>query len=65
MAYSQSTGFVHISHHVTTVCAHDPPDALRTRRDTPPADPSRWNHAVSALLLPGHARAPECERAKH
>ena len=38
-AYSQSTGFVPISHLVTTVCSNDPPDALRTRRGTPPADP--------------------------
>jgi hypothetical protein len=39
VAYSQSTGFVPISHLVTTVCSNDPPDALRTRRGTPPADP--------------------------
>jgi hypothetical protein len=38
-SYSQSTGFVPISHLVTTVCSNDPPDALRTRRGTPPADP--------------------------
>eukprot|EP00966_Prymnesium_polylepis_P016618 383309-Prymnesium_polylepis.1 len=37
--YSQSTGFVHISHHLTTLCSHEPPDALRTRRGTHPADP--------------------------
>ena len=64
--YSQSTGFVPISHLVTTVCSNDPPDALRTRSEAPLLlTPSRWNHAVTALLLPGHGRAPECERAKH
>eukprot|EP00966_Prymnesium_polylepis_P176089 4075920-Prymnesium_polylepis.1 len=39
VAYSQSTGVVPISHLVITVCSNDPPDALRTRRGTPAADP--------------------------
>eukprot|EP00966_Prymnesium_polylepis_P156040 3605347-Prymnesium_polylepis.1 len=53
--------FGHISHHVTTVCSHDPADALRTltQSGTPPLlTPSRWNDVVTATLLPGHT----CER---
>eukprot|EP00966_Prymnesium_polylepis_P190562 4416525-Prymnesium_polylepis.1 len=57
-----------MAHHVTTVCSHDPPDALSAQdpqarpRGTPPCWPlaaGTWNHAMTALLLPGRARAPE------
>eukprot|EP00966_Prymnesium_polylepis_P267621 6182511-Prymnesium_polylepis.2 len=63
-AYSQSTDFAHISHHVTTTLLTHSDDS--DPAGTPPLlTPSRWNHALTALLLPGHARAPECERAMH
>eukprot|EP00966_Prymnesium_polylepis_P276620 6390809-Prymnesium_polylepis.1 len=63
--YSQSTGFecFHTGrppYAPTTLVTHSgPADA------SPLPTPSRWNHAVTALLLPGHGRVPECERAKH
>eukprot|EP00966_Prymnesium_polylepis_P149278 3448607-Prymnesium_polylepis.2 len=38
-SYAQCTGFDVFSHRTTTVCSHDPPGALRTRRRTPPAYP--------------------------
>eukprot|EP00966_Prymnesium_polylepis_P129213 2988497-Prymnesium_polylepis.1 len=44
---------------------HNPPDALRTRRRTPLPTPCRWDDAVTVTLLPGRARAGECERAEH
>eukprot|EP00966_Prymnesium_polylepis_P030856 717851-Prymnesium_polylepis.1 len=46
--YSQCTGFDVCSHRTITVCFHDPPGALRTRKRTPPAYPyaSRWDDAI-------------------